>query len=474
MGRREALRSLALAGGASVLPAIRRARKVSQPTILVVGAGLAGLTAAYRIFDRTGWKPIVIEAADRPGGRVRTIRDLPGDLYCEAGGTFISTGDSAIRSLLREVDIGTIDLDPLWPDGGYAYYFNDALRKGTDVFRGEGAASRVAERQFEQFRWPITYRTTDPDAVRLDRMTIAEWIERHVDEPLFADYLKTYYETDYGSPIDEASALHLVADFAAPGRSYDERFLIKGGSDSLITALVERLPELAVHTGATLLSIAKEGRRYECLFSQADVWVEQAADAVVLALPFTALRKVNKDRAGFSKRKLDAITDLAMGQGTKVNMHFSTAPWEQNGSGDSVSDLVTGWTWPGHIGQNNLGNIMVGLTSTIDDEGPVHGEMSPDVAQRYLDALEEVFPGTETAYTGYGYIDRWTDDPLIGGTYSYYRAGTFTEIAGSEAEREGRVFFAGEHTARYGNRGTMNGAVQSGERAARQVIRALR
>lgn len=65
------------------------------------------------------------------------------------------------------------------------------------------------------------------------------------------------------------------------------------------------------------------------------------------------------------------------------------------------------------------------------------------------------------------------DDPWFGGTYSYYRAGTFTEIAGAESIPEDKVFFAGEHTARYGNRATLNGAVSSGERAAREVVAAL-
>jgi monoamine oxidase len=80
-----------------------------------------------------------------------------------------------------------------------------------------------------------------------------------------------------------------------------------------------------------------------------------------------------------------------------------------------------------------------------------------------------MFPGSRASYSGVTRVDRWVDDPWSRGTYSYYRVGTMTEIAGAEGVPEGAAFFAGEHTARYANRATLNGAVWSGERAARAV-----
>jgi monoamine oxidase len=469
--RREFLRLSAVAGLAALYDKKWVTR--SQPVpVVVVGAGLAGLTAAYRIYRRTGLAPLIIEAAEVPGGRVRTVRSIPGGGYCESGGTFISTGDRAIRRLMAELDVGSVDLDALWPSGGYTYYFDGRARSPREVFRGWGSMQRAAERQFERIDWPLTFSTANEASMALDRVTIAEWIERFIDDEFLARYMTTYMETDYGTPPNEGSALHIVADLAAPGRSYDERFLIKGGSEVLITALVRNLLPGTVRTSAVLRSVTRHNDRLSLVYETGGELHEIDARVVVLALPFTSLRNVDLSRAGFSSRKLEAIENLGMGAGVKVNLAFNSAPWREQGSGDSVSDLSTGWTWPGHVGQDNTKKLMVALTTT-DVPGPTHGELPLESTSVYMDALETMFPGTGAASAGWGYIDRWSMDPLIGGTYSYYKAGTFTDVAGVESIREGRVIFAGEHTAAYGNRGTMNGAVASGERAAAQVIEML-
>ncbi len=90
-----------------------------------------------------------------------------------------------------------------------------------------------------------------------------------------------------------------------------------------------------------------------------------------------------------------------------------------------------------------------------------------------LAALDRVFPGARRAYAGTSYLDDWPADPWARGSYSYYRAGSFTRFAGAEAGPEGPFIFAGEHTAPYPKMGTMNGAVESGFRAAGEVMAIL-
>ena len=90
-----------------------------------------------------------------------------------------------------------------------------------------------------------------------------------------------------------------------------------------------------------------------------------------------------------------------------------------------------------------------------------------------LAALDRVFPGARRAHAGRSYLDDWPADPWARGSYSYYRAGDFTRFAGAEAQAEGAFHFAGEHTAPYPRRGTMNGAVESGFRAADEVMAIL-
>jgi monoamine oxidase len=105
--------------------------------------------------------------------------------------------------------------------------------------------------------------------------------------------------------------------------------------------------------------------------------------------------------------------------------------------------------------------------------GSAHGTApSADVA-RFLAQIEPVYPGTTTAYTGRAYEDHWALDPWVHGAYSYCRVGqaaSFGHIAGLP---EGAIHFAGEHTS-VDHQGFLDGAVSSGQRAARQLLRAIR
>lgn len=471
--RREILKAGAALG---VAPAVVRLKR-STERIAVVGGGLAGLTAAYRIFAETGQAPTLFEAAERLGGRVLTHRP-EGAQYFEGGGAFISSGDKAIRSLARELGVGLVDLDDLWPSGRTRYFFDGQRRKASQVFKGWRATERAAERWFEKIEWPVSHRTRDRATRRLDRMTVAEWIEDSVPQGLdglLGAYLKVYLETEYGGPVADASALQIVADFAAPGRNYDERYLVRGGSGRVIEKLEQKLPSETVRKNSPLARLARGGGTYS-LETGGTSPENFEFDVVVLALPFTALRDVDLTDAGLGAGKLEAIQRLGMGRGAKVHTFFDSAGWAGSGNGESMADLVTGSTWPGEVGQRDPGAMVVALTADTDQatqDGTAHGPATAGEVERQLAALEKIFPKARGFATGGAYVDAWTHDPWIGGTYSYYPVSTFTDIAGLEGRRSGGIYFAGEHTARYGNSGTMNGAVWSGERVAARIVSAL-
>lgn len=469
IGRRGLLLGGAAVGATLAAPSKATARR-GDPRIVVVGAGLAGLTAAHRLHE-AGLSVVVHEAADRLGGRAYTVRDLPGGLHAEAGGQFISSGDHAIRALARELGVPLVDLDPIWPAGDPRFRFGGRARSRADVMAGENAAWRAADRDFTGLAWPVRSGDAHPDAVRLDRMSAAEWLDRHVAPraPLYAEYVKAYLETDYTAPAEEASALMVLADLAGPGRSYDERYVVSGGTDVLATELAARLPEGSLRLGSALLAVERRPSGYRLTFGDGVV----DADVLVLALPFSTLAEVDLTRSGFSPLKRRAIRELGMGVSMKVNLVFDTPGWESTGNGEAYSDLAPSVTWPGTPGQDATASLMVAMTASSampDAAGsPVHGLASTPLAERFLRDLDRIFPGSRSSYGGVTRVDRWVDDPWTRGTYSYYRVGTMTEIAGVEGRPERSAFFAGEHTARYQNRATMNGAVWSGERAARMV-----
>ena len=99
-----------------------------------------------------------------------------------------------------------------------------------------------------------------------------------------------------------------------------------------------------------------------------------------------------------------------------------------------------------------------------------HGPAPAAIADRYVRELERIYPGIAQLYTGVAYLDVWAHDPWHRGAYSYYKVGQYTRFAGIEPVPEDNVFFAGEQTS-YNDMGYINGAVISGERAARQIMR---
>ncbi len=89
----------------------------------------------------------------------------------------------------------------------------------------------------------------------------------------------------------------------------------------------------------------------------------------------------------------------------------------------------------------------------------------------FLDRIEPIFPGTRAAFTGASYEDHWARDPWVKGAYSFYKVGQYPNYGGTAAA-QGRVHFAGEHTS-INNQGFLDGAVETGVRAAKQIFAQL-
>ena len=89
-----------------------------------------------------------------------------------------------------------------------------------------------------------------------------------------------------------------------------------------------------------------------------------------------------------------------------------------------------------------------------------------------LKQLDQLFPGTSAAFTGLAYEDHWSEDPWVQGAYSFWKVGQATTYAQLAAAPEGSILFAGEHTS-FENEGYLDGAVETGERAAGEILSRL-
>ncbi|WP_285104476.1 FAD-dependent oxidoreductase [Promicromonospora sp. MEB111] len=454
-----------------------------HPRIVVVGAGLAGLTAAYRL-RQAGYGATVYEAADRIGGRCWSNRRWRDGQVSEHGGELIDTGHNAILDLVDELGLDVENRAEATPPGTEPFYFFDDVPYLVDEVRDDlREILPQAQSDAEAAGFPILYHDHTARARELDLMSIRQWIDAYVPggpSSRLGRLLDVAYTIEYGAEIDRQSSLNLINLFGYStaedpqlfGES-DEVFHVAGGNDQVVTRLAEALPGQIV-TGTALTALERDDRgRYALSLTRHGRSTTVVADRLLLALPFSLLRRVDLRGARFPELKRTAIADLPMGQNTKLVLQFDRRAWQEAGcDGDTFADTGYQATWDTTLGQRGVRGILTNFTG-----GRVALDFADASATRYarrfLGQLTPVLPEVPPTWTGAASLDYWPGYRWTRGSYAYYAVGQYTTFAGVEAEPVGTCHFAGEHTS-IESQGYLNGAVESGERAAREMLDALR
>ncbi|MCA3130787.1 MAG: FAD-dependent oxidoreductase [Rhodocyclaceae bacterium] len=460
------------------------AAKAAAPRIAVVGAGLAGLTAAWAL-RRAGLDCTVYEGAQRVGGRCYSERSaFDQQQVAEHGGEFIDSVHEEIIALCRALGLQLDDVlaaeapgtAPLtWLDGA-AYTPEEATRDFQPVHR-------VVQRQARALGEDYGYRGASKAARALDGISVAQWIDRHVPggrASRLGRALDNAYTEEFAADTTWISAVSIVATLAVseadrfePYAGSDQRYHVRGGNDHMVARLVAELGS-PVTTGTRLMGLERiGGARLRLTLRDAGGERAEAFDRVILALPFSTLQDLNLSRAGFRPLKLRAIRELPMGASTKLQLQFRHRFWNARGNnGVVVMDAAPFHsTWeptraqPGEAGILNFWSG--GSLAFAAGTGPARS-----LAPRAADALAQALPGATEAWNGRAIRDAWSDNPWSRGSYAYYPVGYATSVLGIEPEPEGHCHFAGEHTSLQWQ-GFLNGAVESGLRAAREVLRAV-
>jgi monoamine oxidase len=485
--RREALRT---AGGAAAAASAWSAlgcgsSSPTAPRIVVVGAGLAGLSCAHRL-RQAGHVAEVHEAAGRLGGRCWTIRDyFAEDQIAEHGGELIDTDHTALRALVAELGLGLDNVIAAEKPGTTDVYYVDGREYPLARARADYEAIRPAlRRDLAAAGYPTFYNHHTAAGARLDRMSIVAWVEANVPGGATSDLgrlLDLAYNIEFGGASADQSALNLLylLGYSRPRRFQlfgpsNERFHVHGGNDLVVSRLAARL-EGQITTDSRLVAIRRRsGGGYALGFDRGGATATVDADHVVLALPFTILRSsVDYSRAGFDVVKRTAISELGMGTNSKLQLQFTDRHWRALGSnGASFADTGYQSTWEVTRAQPGRAGILVDFTGGPIGDGFGTGT-TPGRARRFLAQIEPVLPGLRSRWNGRAALNYWAGYPLTLGSYAYYRVGQMTRFAGAEREPSGRCHFAGEQTS-YTYQGYLEGAVSSGERAAREVVAALR
>jgi monoamine oxidase len=482
--------ALAGAPAAGLARALSAHAARSAPRIAVVGAGLAGLRCAHLLWTG-GARPVastVYEAnGERSGGRCWTLRGYFADgLITEHGGSFLNSNQTAVRGLakllgLREEVVTGGDL----PHGEEVFYIDGA------VYTLSQANDDWAEVGYPAFHAAARELRTEAGEARLDAMSVPEWLD---STPIgagsrFGKLMQANTVTENGGDPSDQSALDLIELLTRNSRSSllplpgdDERFHIVGGNDRLVSGMIAQLPAGTVRNGHALVAArANANGTITLSFEVAGAVKDVTADFVVLALPFSTLRDVDLTASGLSAAKLRVIETMGMGTNAKIHLELTHKTWPTLGfSGATYGEwdrLACAWDDCVQLGAGAAPALYLafpgGRVGRTGITGAAHGPAPAVDAAFALGEIEHVFEGTTAAYTGRAYEDHWALDPWVMGAYSYYRVGqaaTYGAIAGAT---DGRFLFAGEHTS-INNIGFLDGAVETGARAARRLLLALR
>jgi monoamine oxidase len=460
---------------ASAIPQVRDGR------VVIVGAGVAGLTCAYRL-QQAGIASGIFEANDRIGGRTWTLRKYFAEgQIAEHGGEFISIGQMEVQRLARELGLKLVNVNRHEP--GHDIYFFDGERYTVAEARDDYLA-HVRQPLYAALQaagYPTKYDHWTPAGRALDRTSVAEWIEANVPDgrrSKIGALLANACVGEYGGDPEEQSALNLIYLLGFEGShrlnvdGTDEALHIVGGNDQLAARMAAALPDGTIELNTALVALhARSDGSVTCTFASGMRTYDVVAERLCLAVPFTTLRNVELRHAGFSALKRIAIDNLDLGTNAKLHMQFKRRVWnDEHYDGSSYVQFAYQESWDVSAAQPGDYGILVGFPGGRHGvlPGAAHGPAPKHVADAYVRELDRLYPGLAKLYTGVAYLDDWKRDPWHHGAYSYYRVGQYTRFAGIEPVPEGNVFFAGEQTS-YNDMGYINGAVISGERAAREI-----
>jgi monoamine oxidase len=493
--RRAFLTSAGAAAAVALLPKPLRAA-LPEPSIAIVGAGIAGLTCALELADH-GISAQLYEASNRAGGRMFSNRSGWDDgQVSEWGGEFIDTGHVTIRRLARRFGLKLDDVNAASPEGATETFFFDGGYY-TQADRDFARIFEAVQTDLGSAPFPTTFDAFTPAAQALDRMSVHQWIETrvpggHVTQ--LGQLLDVAYAIEYAADTTDQSALNILyllgfqpdesgQTLSLFGES-DERFHIHGGNDRLPHAIAAHLGEGTIKFGTQLARIkrAPDGA-YDLAFKTAGGVREVKADIVVLALPFAVLRGLDIAGAGFDTLKQRAIQELGRGRSGKLQLQFRSRFWNQSGPwniSDGSSDVDTGYqeSWDVTRAQNGASGILNLFSGGQVTEAMLTNSAFATAsnrlvladARRALGQAEPVFPGVTRQWNGKATQSLWHFNPLAQLSYSYYRVGQYTSFGGYEKARQGGVFFCGEHTST-DFQGFMEGGASEGKRAARQITK---
>jgi monoamine oxidase len=426
-------------------------------TVTIIGAGLAGLSAAYDL-QRAGWNVTVLEARNRVGGRVYSLRSFARGQVAEGGGEFIDAHHTRMIALAKQFNL-QLASSGSWQaqDEDWACFDGKAGRVVDHDVWGFNLAAEVA-RGWESMA-ELSQHVSDPyqpqaekEAERLDAQSAADWIQALDVHPITKKYFITYIRSEYTCEPERLSLLDLCRNakmyYSTTEREPSSRVL--GGNDLIAQALASTVADVRLNAEVKAVRLKPDGVAVS--YQQADSQLTLDSDFAILAIPLTTARLVDFNSSlPAAHQKL--VNEISYGAVTKVLMQYRKRFWnELNWNGRLNSDLPIGYVWhaTSHVaGEAGILTVYTGgkpgaKLSALSDEERIHLAVSE---------IEKVFPGSSDLIE-HTETMAWLNEPFTRASYMALAPGDVLKHWQTLFAPAGRLFFSGEHaTANQGFNG---------------------
>ena len=450
-------------------------RAQASKRVIVIGAGMAGLVAAFEL-ARQGHDPIVLEAQNRVGGRVYTMRSFAPGLYAEAGAMRIPR----VHDLTLEYcDLFGLELRPFVMGNPKALVHIGGQRMTAEeaAHQPDRLPFELAEHERGRTVGELWEAATRDLREMLDEDQERGWAEivRLYDQYSLREFLvyKGFSEGAiemYGvlnfveSDMNNAVIEELREDL---GKAFVDMQEIVGGMDLLPNSFYAQLGD-RIRFGAEVRAIDQDPDSVTIHYKTEAGRFTVTGDYAVCAIPFSVLRHVDVLKP-FSREKQRAIRQLNYSASTKILFQVAERVWEADDGifgGATVTDLpIRRLNYPTPDPTTSRGVLLASYTWSQD--AARWGAMDEETRlEEALDDVVQIHPRVRDVYE-VGASHAWYNDRWASGAFALFAPEQQTQLQADIIAPEGRVFFAGEHCSLH--HAWIQGALESGIRAAREI-----
>lgn len=445
---------------------------MNTKSVIIIGAGMAGLSAANEL-HKAGWQVTVLEARNRVGGRVFSVREFSHGLVAEGGGEYIDDDHIRMIGFAKEFNLSLGKVGS-WQGqsgdwaafGGKAGHMTDASVWGVNIqeeYQKMWMALAELGRQVADPANPASA----PAAKELDSKSAADWIAAQGAHPLGRAMFANHIRGEYTCEPENFSLLDLARNAALHYNEpnvWGDTWRVIGGNDQIPQNIAAHLPDVRLNAAVTAVNVQPEN--VSITYKQGDTFHTLKSSYAILAIPLTVARSIEFN-GSLPVAHQTLVDEISYGAVTKVMIEYRRRFWHDHSwNGRLHTDLPIILTWDATSHLEHEHGILTAYTgggpgaalSKLSDEERIKTAVS---------VIEGIFPGSSELIETTKTI-AWINEIYSRCSYMALSPNQVTAHWNMLFTPAGRLYLAGEHATV--NQGFMEGAAESGQRAAKNII----